>query len=48
MIINGKNFYHQTIDSDINLYEEITKLTTGQGEDYITRCLLGYDYIKIH
>ena len=23
-------------------------LTTGQDEDYITRCLLNYDYMKNH
>ena len=27
-----KNFYDQTIDSDIKRYEEIRKLTTGQGQ----------------
>ena len=40
VIINEKNFYDQVIDSHIKRYEEIRKLTTGQGEDYITRCLL--------
>ena len=34
VIINEKTFYDQTIDSDIKRYEEIRKLTTGQGEDY--------------
>ena len=29
-------------------YEEITKLTTGQGEGYTTGHLLDYDYIKNH
>ena len=29
-------------------YEEIGKLTAGQGEDYTTGCLLDYDYIKNH
>ena len=29
-----KNFYDQAIDSDIKQYEEIRKLTTGQGEHY--------------
>ena len=48
MIINGKNFYDQPIDSDVKLYEDIIKLTTGQGEDYTTGCLLDYDYIKNH
>ena len=38
--INGKNFYDQAIDSDIKRYEETRKLTTGQGEDYTTGCLL--------
>ena len=46
VIINGKNFFHQLIDSDLKQDEEIRKLTTGQGEDYTTRCLLDYDYIK--
>ena len=36
------------LDSDIKQYEEIRKLTTGQGEDYTTRCLLDYEYIKNH
>ena len=48
MIINGKNFYDQPIDSDVKLYEDIIKLTIGQGEDYTTGCLLDYDYIKNH
>ena len=46
MIIIGKNFYDQPIDSDVKWYEEIRKLTTGQGEDYTTGCLLDYDYFK--
>ena len=40
-----KNFYHQAIDSDVKSYDEIRKLTTGQGEDYTTECLLDYEYI---
>ena len=46
VIINGKTFYDQPIYSDIKRYEEITKLTTGQDEDYTTSCLLDYNYIK--
>ena len=30
----------------MTLFEKIRKLTTGKGEDYTTRCLLDYDYIK--
>ena len=33
VIINGKNFYDQAIDSDTKRYKEIRKLTTEQGED---------------
>ena len=38
-----KNFYDQVIDSGIKRYEEIRKLTTGQGEYYTTGCLLYLD-----
>ena len=48
VIINGKNFYDQPIDSNIKGYEEIRKLTTGQGEGYTTGCLLHYEYIENH
>ena len=46
IIINGKNFDVQPVDSDIKRNEEIKKLTAGQGEGYTTGCLLDYDYIK--
>ena len=42
-----KKLYDQPTDSDIKRYEDIRKLTKGQGEDYTTRCLLDYEYIKI-
>ena len=46
VIINGKDFYDQPINSDIKQYKEIGKLITCQGEDYTTRCLLDYEFIK--
>ena len=45
--INGKKFYDQPVESYIKQYEKIRKLTTRQGEDYTTGCLLDYVYIKI-
>ena len=42
-----KKLYDQPTDSDIKRYEDIRKLTKGQGEDYTTRRLLDYEYIKI-
>ena len=38
-----KKTYDQPIDSDIKRYKEIRKLTTGQGEDDATGCLLDYE-----
>ena len=43
VIINGRIFYDQVVDSGIRWYKEIRKLTTGQGEDYTTACLLDYE-----
>ena len=43
-----KNFYDQTIGSDIKRYGEIKKLTTRQCEGYTTWCLLDSDYIENH
>ena len=43
-----EKLYDQPIDSDIKLYEQIKKLTTGKGDGYTTRCLLDYDYNKNH
>ena len=42
MIINGKDFYNQAIDSNIKRYKETRKLATGESEDYTTGCLLDY------
>ena len=36
VIVNGKNFYDQPIDSDIKRYKEIRQLTTVKVEDYTT------------
>ena len=47
-IINLKSFFGQPIDPDIKQYEKLRKLAAGQSEDYTTRCLLNYDYLKNH
>ena len=39
LIINGKNFYDQAIDSDIKRFNRIRK-PTRQGEDSTTGCLI--------
>ena len=45
-MIDGKNFFDQTINSMIKTYENIRKIATGQGDDYTTGCLLDYSYFK--
>ena len=42
--IDGKNFYDQPINKLIKQYDEVRKVSTGQGDDYITGCLLDFAY----
>ena len=44
--IDGKNFYDQPINDSIKQYDEIRKISTGQGDDYITGCLLDFAYFE--
>ena len=44
--IDGKNFYDQPINDSIKQYEEIRKISTGQGNDYTTGCLLDFAYFE--
>ena len=41
-----KCFFDQVINNMIKTYENIRKITTGQGDDYTTGCLLDYTYFK--
>ena len=45
-MINGENFFDQPINSDLETYESIRKIATGQGDDYTTGYLLDYSYFK--
>ena len=47
-MIDGKNLFDQPINSTSKTYENIRKITTGQGDYYITGCLLDYSYFKDH
>ena len=47
-LIDGRDFYDQNIDDDLNKYDELRKVTTGRGDDYTTGCLLNYQYYKNH
>ena len=48
LLIDGRNFYDQTINDLIKQYDEIRKTATGQGDDYTTGRLLDYQYFKDH
>ena len=45
-MINGRNFFDQPEKNDKVTYENITRIATGQGDDYTTGCLLDYSYFK--
>ena len=45
-MIDGRNFYDQPIHDLINQYDDVRKVSTGQGDDYTTGCLLDYAYFK--
>ena len=42
--IDGRNFYDQSINDLIKQYEEVRKISTGQGDDCTTGCLLDFAY----
>ena len=44
--IDGRNFYDQPINDLIKQYDEATKISTGQGDDYTTGCLLDFAYFE--
>ena len=46
VIIDGRNFYDNPIESDIEKYRELKKVMIGKGEDYTAGSLLDYDYFK--
>ena len=46
MLIDGRNFYDQPINDSIRKYDEIRKIATGKGNNYVTGCLLDYYYFK--
>ena len=45
-MIDRKNFFDHPIKNDKVTYRNIRKIATGQGDDYITGCLLDYTYFK--
>ena len=48
VMIDGRNFFDQPINSMNKTYENIRKNATGKRDDYTTGCLLDYSYFKDH
>ena len=48
VIIDGRNFYDNPIESDIEKYRELKKAMIGKGEDYTTGSLLDFNYFDKH
>ena len=46
VMINGRNFFDQSIKNDLKTYDNIWEIATGQGDDYRTACLLDYFYFR--
>ena len=44
--IDGRNFYDQPINDSLKQYDEVRKISAGQGDDYTTGCLLDYSYFE--
>ena len=45
---NGRNFYDNPIESDMEKYRELKKVMIGKGEDYTTGSLLDFNYFDKH
>ena len=48
VIIDGRNFYDNPIENDIEKYRELKKVMIGKGEDYTTGSLLDFNYFDKH
>ena len=45
-MINGINVFCKPIKNNVRTYENIRKITTAQGDDWSTGCLLDYSYFQ--
>ena len=48
VIIDGRNFYDNPIENNIEKYREPKKVMIGKGEDYTTGSLLDFNYFDKH
>ena len=48
VIIDGRNFYDNPIENNIEKYRELKKVMIGKGEDYTTGSVLDFNYFDKH
>ena len=48
MLCYDYNVFDQSVKNDLRTYGNIRKITTGQGDDETTGCLLDYPCFKKH
>ena len=46
VLIDGRNFYDQSVNDLVKQYDKIRKSATGEGDNYTTGCLLDYQYFN--
>ena len=47
-MIDGRKIFDQPIQNDMKTYKNTWKIVNDQGDDYVTGCLLNYNYFKKH
>ena len=47
-MVRTAHSFDQPAKIDLRIYDNIHKVTIGQGHDYTTGCLLAYPYFKEH
>ena len=45
-MINGQNFFDQPVENNLTTFDNIRKIATGQGDDYMNSRLLDHNYFK--
>ena len=45
-MFDRRNLLDQPIKNDLKAYDNISKIATGQSDDYTKGCLLDYPYFK--
>ena len=45
-MVDGRIFFDQLVKNDLRTYDNIRKITAGQGNDYTAGCWLDYPYFK--